>query len=107
MHLDMGQEGQARWHFKQGTRFQWGHAPRKTPTHKAGGFGHMFPETKGTRAHLLRWRKSRCGSELAAGCHRVSLLAPGWKERGHGRSPVHHQEPRRADTTRPTGDAPA
>lgn len=67
----------------------------------------MSPETKGTSAHLLHWYKSWCSSELTAGSHRLSLPAPGWKERGHGQSPVHHQEPRRADTARPTKDAPA
>lgn len=40
----------------------------------------MSPETKGTSAHLLPRHKSRCGSELAEGCYRVSLPAPGQKE---------------------------
>lgn len=40
----------------------------------------MSPETKGTSAHLLPRHKSQCGSELAEGCYRVSLPAPGQKE---------------------------
>lgn len=47
----------------------------------------MCPETKGTSTQLLPWHKSRGDSEPAAGWHRVSLLAPGWKEQGHGWSP--------------------